>query len=184
MRENIEQFYKYLEMFDDKQPNFGHLASVYKSLFKLRPFEKLNEYIIYLYNVSRGNDSFFKENGKEVWFTVFHKSIRQSDFFDGITVEREKALLTPEELKEYRYLRHKYIENPKLKRGENELFTDEYRHYLDLWQLKRREKLEESASGHMDSILWNAIHLDKNGLLFNSFEAMFDDFDDGILKTE
>jgi len=154
------------------------ISHIYYHLFSLLKPEDLEWQLKYLFELSEGKDEFFKEYGKEEWFAIFHKSIRQSDFIQECYQKRGIELLTDDENKEFRFLcnkcRTKDYDKTKNKR-EDQLFSDEYLRYLDLSGKKRREVEEYSIGGHLDSILWNMIYVDESEL-YNVFLRMFSEY--------
>lgn len=152
------------------------ISSVYFHLFSLLNKESLERDLRYLYELQDGGDDFFKEDGKENWFFIWHKSMRQGDLFQGIYYRKENEGLTKKERSEWSYLWDAFSENKKEKeapKGSEHLFTDEYRRYLSLSEKKRKRNSEESVCGHLDMILWNTIHVDKENVLMKQFETFF-----------
>lgn len=141
-------------------------ATIYTHLFEMLSTESLTDTLEWIYDVSRGKDDYFKKDGKENWFFVFHKSIRQADFFEGIWIERKKELRNEDEVREWKFLRDQVWDKKLKKRSEEEgkLFTDEYSRYLDLNRLMQYERKDYGVTGRIDSILWNTIHTDDNFL--------------------
>lgn len=155
--------------------NGDELSIIYFHLFRMMDMEKLNEELEYLAALSEGKDDYFKEHGAEEWFAIWHKSVRQTDYFSDIVKKGKIYLLTDEEKKEFKFLRHKVAEKGYVKASADgkHLFNDEYRRYLDLWTKSRAEVTEDSVTGHIDSILWNAVHMDDKNKLFNTFKRTF-----------
>lgn len=150
------------------------ISSIYYSLFSLQESKELDDLLEYYLSLSEGNDDYFKEYGKEEWFAIFHKSIRQTDFFLNCFIRRKKKLLTPDEEKQFKFINHKVNKKDYKKYDENGVFfTEEYRFYLDLWERRRRETIEDNISGKLDSILWNTIYLDKDNFLYKTFVRTF-----------
>jgi len=156
--------------------NYGedsYIRTVYYQLFSLLTDEELNRQLEYLYELSSGKDSFFKETGKDNWFAIWHKSIRQCDFFEDCFVERTKELITKDEEKEFRYLLNKYKVEKVDNRDSDGKLNDEFRRYLELWEYRRRQKIKDNINGRLDSILWNTIHMDTDNVLYNAFKRTF-----------
>lgn len=146
------------------------LHSVYFHLFCFLSLEDLERNLEYTKSVRLGKDEYFKKEGKNYWFTGFHKSIRQIDFFHNIYKKSEPSELSTKELSEYNYLYFRVIKEGYVKeapKGSGQLFTDEYKRYLELSTKKRERKIEKNVGGHLDSILWHTIHCDKANVLFN-----------------
>lgn len=158
--------------------NSDHLSSIYLSLFKLLNKDEFDKLIQYYFDLSEGKDEYFKEYGKTNWFELLHKSIRQSDFFNGFYKQEKIAILTDDEIKQYRYLNSIIYKKGynKYSTEDNRMFSDEYKLYLS--EKKRHQTSETSISGSLDSILWNLIYIDKE-ILYNNFLNTFKE-----LKTE
>lgn len=155
------------------------LKAVYYHLFSLLDQEELENTLEYLKTVWNGTDDHFGKEGKECWFTVFHKMIRQTDFFQGIYKKIELKLMTKKELSEFWFLNDKVTKVGYDKTGEpNELFNSEYRRYLELSEKKRSQKREKSVGGHLDMVLWNLIHADTKDVLYKTFEEFFKENED------
>lgn len=150
------------------------ISSVYLSLFQLLDKDILEYQLNYLKELREGNNPYFKENGKENWFYIFHKSIRQADFFSDCYIKRKYSLLTDDEEKKLRFLRNKIREKGYKKRNNDQTFTDEYRYYLDLSSKKNRESMDVDICGNLDNILWNTIHVDEKNVLNVIFKTTFE----------
>lgn len=168
-----------------RNDNFSNsdLNSVYYHLFSCVDIETLERELEYILELSQGKDSYFKEDGKENWFYIFHKSIRQTDFFDEIYREKENEF-TKDEKSKLNYLREVvraegYVKESKEK---GKLFTPEYTEYLALAEKWRTRKNPVSLGGHLDMILWNMIHVDTKEVLLNALKFLFEDFKDGFVK--
>lgn len=161
-----------------KKMKNGYIANIYHHIFKLIKPEDLEWNLKYIFELSEGKDDYFKKYGKEEWFAIFHKSIRQTDFIQDCYQKRKMDLLTDDEQKEFRFLankcREKDYDKTKDKKGD-QLFNDEYNRFLDLSGRKRREIEEVSIGGHLDSILWNMIWVDENEL-YDAFLSMFSEY--------
>jgi len=154
----------------------SEISNIYYRLFSLKEPDKLDEELEYLLLLSEGKDDYFKEYGKTDWFAIWHKSIRQTDYFEDCYINRRKPLLTPDEEKQFKFLNHKVKKQGYNKYDEaGKIFNDEYRYYLDLWEKRRRENIQDSICGVLDSVLWNTIHIDKENILYNIFKRTFDD---------
>lgn len=155
--------------------NENHIGMVYYQLFSLVNHKELDETIIYLFHLSIGDDEYFKEYGKENWFAIWHKSVRQTNFFSDNFRKIKMPLLTADETKEFKFLSNKCSEKGYIKESIDgkHLFNDEYRRYLDLFGKRRRENADESINGNLDSILWNMVHVDKEDILIKTFEYIF-----------
>ncbi len=151
------------------------IGDIYFSLFSLRSKEDLISDLEYLYNLYLGKDNYYEEEGKTEWFTIWHKSLRQLDYFVECFQKERMVLLKGDDLAKFKFLKNKFTENQELKRDKDSLFTSEYLEYLELWSLKDREVLEKSICGNLDSILYNTICIDKNAL-YNAFIRTFTNY--------
>jgi hypothetical protein len=161
----------------DCKEEFGR---IYFHLFSFLEESELQNVLEYVFDLSEGNDGYFKEQGKVEWFAVFHKHIRQTDFFSNrCFYKKEKYdLLTKDEEKEFKFLVNKVKAdgyNKKCTDGSNKLFNEEYNRYLDLSKMKRRQVLDISINGELDSILWNVICIDNN-FLYNTLLVTFEEY--------
>ena len=156
-----------------------YVVDIYLHLFRMMDEEKLERELEYLFQLSEGKDEFFKKSGKDDWFYIFHKSIRQTDFFQGCYQKKKVELVTDLERKEFKFLWNKIHEKGYDKTAEPKeegySFSNEYRRYLDLHDRIRRETEEESICGHLDMILWNTIQIDNNEL-YDAFLRMFSEW--------
>lgn len=156
------------------------LGSVFSQLFSLRKEEELKYDLYYLYTLYKGTDEFFGENSKDCWFSIWHKSIRQTDYFSDCFQRNKLQLLTEEEEKEFKFLLHKCKDKEFSKtegKQKDKLFNDTYLRYLDLHEKRRRQFSEDSINGNLDSMLWNLIHVDKENMLYNTFRKAFMDLE-------
>ena len=110
---------------------------------------------------------FLKEDIKtnENWFYDFHKSMRQTDFFQSCFVRFEMSLLNDEEKTEYESLSkllgvRGFLVPSEDEANENNL-GEEYKRWRIL-KRKHQNREEESISGHLDMIFWNLIHMDSD----------------------
>jgi len=154
--------------------DFGSLVAIYHHLFSLIEPSELETYLQYLKDVATGKDSYYKKSGKKEWFHSFHKSVRQTDFFNGVFRKRDESL-TENELAEYRFLLNKVSKEEYVKESKvvGQLFNDEYKRFLDLSTRKRSFKTDKNVGGHIDMILWNMIHVDKGNELKEILERVF-----------
>lgn len=155
------------------------IISMYDHLFSMLTDKDLEWQLKYLFDLSEGKDSYFKKDGKKSWFYIFHKSIRQCDFFKGCYQKVKYDLISDAEKKEYLHLFKITSEGGYKKEGTGkagELFNPQYKRYLELWNKKRRETKEESIGGHIDMLLWNLIHVDKDGVLSMAFKRTFTEY--------
>jgi hypothetical protein len=157
-----------------QQPTDGELYAIYYHLFSILPIEKLEVQLQSYKQLADGKDHFFKAEGKKIWYGVFHKAIRQCDFFNDTYVKTTIEIMTDLEKQELRFLMSKVRTEGYVKDGqEGQMFNDEYRRYLELHEMKRDENKEKSIGGHLDMILWHTIHLDKKNVLKKVMEVAF-----------
>jgi hypothetical protein len=163
--------------FDSLKRNQSDISNIYQHLFSLMKFEDLEKELKYLFELSEGDDDYFKESGKTDWFGIFHKSIRQTDFFQECYRKIKEPQLTNLEEKEFKFLRHKVREKgyDKTDPTGQFMFNGEYNRFLELNDMKRNEQYDESIGGHLDMILWNTIQVDKNEL-YNVFLRTFSEY--------
>ena len=107
---------------------------------------------------------------KDEWFYKFHKSIRQSDFFENIKKHYYVNELTEDENKRMNELKamlpqhKKFYEAVDGKEARETGLEVELNEYYSLFNKKRVKKTKD-VSGCIDMILWNLIHIDVNNLL-------------------
>lgn len=164
----------------------GDVGTIYYNLFVMIDPPVLEEVLQAYYEISVGNDSYFKESGKTEWFTAFHKSIRNADFYLDFFTKRNVNLLTEDERKEMRFLRNK-VSEPTYVKYLNEptsftRFTPEYNRYLDLVNKKRREQIDYQICGNLDMVLWHMVHVDHKMVLQTTLEALFMDYEDELIS--
>lgn len=155
----------------------SYIKNALYHLFMILEPEILNKLIIYLKQLSEGKDEYFKEDGKENWYMVFFKSIRQSDLFQDCFTKRTLKISSDEEVSRYRYLRHKVFADNYKKRDENGKFTDEYREYLKMNTVLNNQTYDESISGHIDMVLHSIMNFDDKDILEKVFESTFFEID-------
>lgn len=154
------------------------IGTCFYQLFSLKTSEELQDELEYLKTLYDGTDDYFKEDSKDCWFAIWHKSIRQTDYFQDSNCYQDKhmQLLTKEESAEHKFLQHQVAQKGFSKtsgKQDNQLFNDTYNRFLELWGKKRRENEKVSISGKLDSILWNLIYVDKDNKLFDIFVKIF-----------
>jgi hypothetical protein len=158
-------------------------AQTYYHIFAMQNKEALERDLIYLFKLRRGEDDYFKETSKDCWFAIWHKTIRQSDYFNDCYKKTPVKVMTDDERAELRFLGSQIMKGTihrKRGRKKGELFTQEYRRYLNLQEKRRGEEMDESIGGHLDMVLWNLIHADSN-CLYNKFDLFFDWYERDIL---
>lgn len=153
------------------------IGSIFAQLFSLKTDEELQEEIEYLYTLYKGTDDYFKSDSIDCWYAIWHKSIRQCDYFKDCYKKNTVKLITDEERKEFKFLSSKCRSKGFSKtegKDENKLFNETYNRYLHLHEIVRRECEHDSINGNLDSMLWNLIHVDKNCDLMKLFLKVFD----------
>jgi len=153
-------------------PGSDHISEVYAHAFSCMEAESLEHLLQNLKSVV----------GKEDWFFYFHKSMRQTDFFDGVYVHYTTNVQTESDLKRIEELRQilpSYSEKGKIWK---DIINSEEAKSLGLEKevkefrfLIGKSKKEErrSISGHLDMILWNLIHMDSTDFIRNFIERFF-----------
>jgi len=148
------------------------IANVYRHLFSCMEHDSLKQELVYMQKRI--------EETPEEWFHDFHKSMRQTDFFDGLFLHYNVDEQTYEELEEIKELKKALplheegfatgiVDSKKVK----ELGLDkEYARYMSLKRKKSVTKTR-SISGHIDMVLWNMIHLDKEDFLKKYIENFY-----------
>jgi hypothetical protein len=157
-----------------------HMKNIYRHLFEIKSEEDdLEETLEYIRDIFKGKE---KGVSKKDWYAIFHKHLRQGDFFNECFQKRKHDLLTEKERREYKTLRTKFTtaetkaELEKLKtegKQDKELFNEEYKRYLDLFNRLRREEKDDSINGHMDMLLWNTMHVDTDEILYKALSSVF-----------
>lgn len=130
----------------------------------------------YLYTLYKGTDDYFKTSSIDCWFAIWHKSIRQSDYFSNCYKSNSIKLVSDDERKEFKFLANKCTAKDFSKtegKADNQLFNETYKRYLHLHDIIRRERKEDSINGKLDSMLWNLIYVDKDNELREVFIKTF-----------
>lgn len=145
--------------FDEKKSAMMH---IYWHFFSMMNQEKMNDYLEYLKDVATGKDEHWGEAGKTSWFAIFHKALRQTDFFQGLYRVVEEEPFTKKERSEFHFLWEKVHKDgyKKQSRKKGQLFKDEYKRFLDLNEKRRNKKVEKSVGGHIDMMLYEFINFD------------------------
>jgi len=113
----------------------------------------------------------------ENWFYSFHKSMRQTDYFNEVYVtyyentQTDKDLQRMDELKKIlvMYGGDRIPDSEKCRNLNLEKELDEYR------SIRRKAYVEKrrSISGNLDMVIWNLVHLDKDDFLKRVIEGFF-----------
>lgn len=155
-----------------------YIGEMYNHLFSIMGEEELTELLTYYQSV-------YKKN-KEDWFYRFHKSIRQTDFFDNLSAYRRVDKLTEEQNKRRVELQKMWDKQCKKFKKENpDEDWDKYKEFRrlpgnqtilnelkELGSISRTQE-EVSINGNLDMILWNTIHLDTENELQKILERTF-----------
>jgi hypothetical protein len=78
-----------------------NIGVLYAQLFSLKTDSELQEELEYLYTLYKGTDDYFKADSIDCWFTIWHKSIRQCDYFKDCYKANSIELVTDDERKEF-----------------------------------------------------------------------------------
>lgn len=174
MNENILAN-KFIEILTNWKSD-NQLFSVYSNLFKIKEMSSLEEDLAYVYKLYKGTDSYFKETSIDCWFFLWHKMIRQTDYFTDCFKKTKVVILTEEQKSEFKFLWNTVKEKSFSKtdgKKDGRIFNDTYMRYLELRQLSELENHDVSIGGHLDMILWNAVHVDKKSELRDAFIELF-----------
>lgn len=168
--------YEFLEKLKYEIKRNNNIASSYYRLFALTDIEELETTLEVV------KDEYIENtiSDGDWWFTSFHKTLRQTDFFNGFYKDVEIPLITREENKKIKSFRTKLtikigdgFKKDDIVRDKGGKFTDEYKEILRLSELKKHQTRKEPISGHLDMLLWELIHLDSKGVLYDIMKTMF-----------
>lgn len=149
-----------------------HPSEVYRHIFSCMEAESLELLLQELR--SRVSD--------EDWFFYFHKSMRQTDFFNDVYVHYTINTQTESDLKRIEELRQilpSYAEKGKIWKdvinSEESKSLGLEKELKELRFLVGKSKKEERrrVSGHLDMVLWNLIHMDNTEFLKKFIERFF-----------
>lgn len=118
-------------------------------------------------------EEFQKDMESNEWFITYHKSLRQSDVFDGYSVFTNKPDFTSEDRERLTFLDEKMKNRP-----ENWVELPEYGEYADESRKLRAKQFDDgfrSIGGHLDMLLYNSIHMDKDDELMYSMKRIFEE---------
>lgn len=159
----------------------NRIAGIFLSLIGIIPRDKFERDIAHLYDLANGKDEFWGKDSIKDWFAIWHKSIRQTDYYENCYRRDVRDDLTYKELQEYRRLAAKVREPgyDKHYKGKDKahLFTLEYQRYLKLNEKQRMSRHDEPINGYLDSILYQTIHADRDNVLYNSLKHTFVEID-------
>jgi len=198
---NTETKYPFAEIFRERLKKLREkeeIGSLYFMLFDLLSDESLDGEIKYLFSLYKGEDEYFKENGKKDWFYIWHKSIRQTDYFQDLIGYKIENRLTDEqenELKELKTQMEKLKKDVIVEIKINSTEEDYKKHeesYKTLYAMEEHKVLMKKIQdlnkikrhhedihlgGKMDSMLWNIVHLDKKNNLYETFLRTFSELE-------
>jgi len=159
----------------EKDYNLAPILSIYKTLFEMTDYSFLK----YVY------EEYKKDPTQGEWFVSFHKSIRQTDFFNDIKGVRIENQLTDEQTTELKKLRKKReVLYAQFKKEHPDESTEAYREFQktpERVELSKRlrelvdiekTQVDLHLSGSLDSILYNMISMDL-GVLYGVLERTF-----------
>ena len=142
-----------------KSHSGSDISEIYRHLFICMRKEDLENTLSIL------KESVHEEN----WFYLFHKSIRQTDFYEGVHVSEIKDIRSDQEKNRMEELRKILPFHPftNAVNSERALLMDLESEMKEFRSLYRKSKAEESRGigGNLDMCLWNLIHLDKDDFL-------------------
>lgn len=146
------------------------ISECYRHLFICMEAENLENTLKYLQT----------QMDDENWFYSFHKSMRQTDYFNEIYVtyyeneQTDKDLQRMDELKKILVMYKGVVwdqipDSEKCRKLNLEKELDEYR------SIRRKASVEKrrSISGNLDMVIWNLVHLDKDDFLKRVIEGFF-----------
>ena len=190
----MENKITYLEAFNTEFKSWAEksrLGSQYYRLLLLMGNEDLEEQLEYLHTLSEGRDEYFKEVGKEEWLAIWHKSMRQTDYYQNLFLYREVDKLTDEQRleleqlrKEREYLKRKVVVRPGETAEEYKLHSDSYQtlykmpEYIVLTnKIKKLESIrrtrEDISIGTFDMLLYNTICMDEKSEIVYRLKKVF-----------
>ena len=198
---NTDTKYKFADSFlkELKDLRSRHeIGSIYWHLFNLFSKEELDGEVERIYKTYKGEDDYYKEEGKESWFYIWHKSVRQVDYFNNVYGYTVVNKLTEDQEKELKGLKSELDELKKKvifklpKNSSEEEYKKNEQSYKTLYDMNEYKVLikkirglnsiKEShedirLGGIMDSILWNTVHIDNKNRLYETFLRTFSELD-------
>jgi hypothetical protein len=172
--DNIKSEFPLREAFleEFKKYTTSDFPQIYRHIFSCMESESLERLL----------ENLKEEVKTEDWFYSFHKSMRQTDFFDDINVHYTVNIQAEQDLERLEVLRKILpFHDSKGKIWVDAVDSDEAkqlgleREAKEFRFLKGKAKTERkrNISGHMDMILWNLIHADKTNFLKVFIERFF-----------
>jgi hypothetical protein len=143
------------------------VSEIYRHLFTCMESESLESTLNYLKDAVKN----------ESWFFDFHKSMRQTDFYDDVFVVYKVDVRTNEERERMDGLRKILPMYPVSNAVKTEEAVElglesEMKEFRDLNRKSMVEK-RRSIGGNLDMVLWNLIHLDKDNFLQKFIQNFF-----------
>lgn len=148
-----------------------------------------------VYKTYKGENDY---GGKEDWFYIWHKSVRQVDYFNNVHGYTVINKLTEDQEKELKDLKSELDELKKKvifklpknsSEEEYQKHEQSYRTLNDMDEYKvlikkirglnsiKESREDISLGGIMDSILWSTVHLDNKNRLYETFLRTFSELD-------
>jgi len=168
---------------NDNGGDFKNSATyrVFLCLFTILPEDRLGVILEYA----------FKQRKKTYWFAEFHKSMRQTDFYENCFSHVSSPTINKKEECELNLLTkdleraHKIMD--KIEKTQSltiQEYQDKMKDFFPYEKRFRRNELvrklrherHDSINGYMDSILYNMIHADKENLLHQVLERTFNEY--------
>jgi len=152
----------------------GKIGNLYAHLFEMQDPEAFDIDMRYTFEKWKETMHLDDDDSQRgAWFFTWHKSLRQSDYFNNCFRKSKYSLLTKEEEKWRKDFKWSLVEKKVEKRNESGRFTEDYKNYLDLSERARREEVNESINGNLDMMLWNCVQIDNKECLYHSMDDFF-----------
>lgn len=160
------------------------LSSLYHHIFSILSDQDLEDHLKFMMEIKDGKCDFINPDD---WFYQFHKSIRQTDFFDKCQIIVEDPQISEDESTELDNLKNELnqflkgfsTEQKKILGGNYKILEkhrpDDYKRLREL-NFKKLKTRTDPISGHLDMILWNAIHIDSDGVLMKVLKRAFNEY--------
>lgn len=173
---------------DNLKNSIESIAGCYKHLFDILSEKQQEETLQWVYESYTENKD--NENREAYWFYDFHKSMRQTDLFNGCVRTFRSSTLNPEEVAELEGLALMInTEWTKVKNAERKTtpgmsvwdyfktkYPEKHTRYRELKQRHNNEETE-SINGHLDMIMWNLVHVDNKEFLRLTMLRSFKQYD-------
>ena len=139
----------------DLRDSQSEIHSIAYHLFSCMNEESLDDLLNFLKDDIKNN---------EHWLHDFHKSMRQTDFFDSCFHRYRKSFLSKSEKEEYERLKKLLGARDIFIPSEESAIANNLGEEYKMWKYLRNldnKREEESITGHLDMIFWNLLHLDR-----------------------